>query len=348
MTAKSLKARLLHGFGDYIRKKVEENLSIKKSGEVTQKKSSDDKASKQVSSPRELLWKKIKSSNEQVLNSLTYYQRADKLWHLIIYTLPIDLLLLFYIDDSTIPLNNTFSWPLLLVLVFIATAGIFKNSIMDLFSRLRYHVRTHKQSNNYLTLIVILIVGLGTLLEIMVVSGKHLFNSLFLIAFVVLAATPTVIKQVKEVRDHLKILREDSAALLNSVNHQCFLSVIIPIISARFIALVAALTVINGDADIMLYVISALLSLMLLVIQKPEVEQFLIVCKGCAHRVARVLTYRHMCPECAARYHTVNHGTGFTGGKIQKNRLQNLFRFDPQKALLPSLLSRLSLKNSGS
>ncbi|RIL09361.1 MAG: hypothetical protein DCC75_06685 [Proteobacteria bacterium] len=219
-------------------------------------------------------------------------------WKILLMTLPLDLLLLWYKPAASVSQSLLFSLHFALaVCVAAALTGILKPDIALFLARFRkFQEKAFLRASRY----SILLVFIFAVLIFIEISSKLSASvwSLAVALVIVAVACRQLLLQIRAVKERNEKLAKDRAFQLADLGRQLYLINLLPLFGARGISIIGALltaTEGSGMYVALLYLGGSLAALLAL---EPASPSFLINCTSCGRQTSAVHKEKGLCPKC--------------------------------------------------
>ncbi len=224
--------------------------------------------------------------------SVYLHGKAILVWKVLLYTLPIDALLLSTtIRVPRAPLTTAVVAAALLAFLFGFRERIF-SSLSWLRSARKSLLSTYAKVGAILCVVLIVV-------ELLVRFSKFGMYAPAAVLVIAIPAIFAVRKGLRETKQRNDALERDRVLWVNQINIQNFFLAITPMFAARFISFAGTLISLGEPNPLIGYSVSTILSLFLLLGAYPLKEHFVVACSGCGHWTSRALQNLGFCPLCA-------------------------------------------------
>jgi len=235
----------------------------------------------------------------QSLSSRHYYQLSRRIWRILLFTVPADILLLA-VDISFLDVSHLAELcrkvlPLLMVL---ALSALLREPILDFVVLLgKTQGRFYEWSSKY-SLLLLAAAGFIVFAEIAFKLGSLDLVSLLIAAVVTVSAVKSIKDSLKAKHEHQEKLKDEPLLWLEEADAKVFWLSVIPMAAARLISVVGTVLVVCQNGMLLVFFAYILTAVFLLLELEPLQEHFLIYCKRCGQRTSRALKSSGRCPSC--------------------------------------------------
>lgn len=232
-------------------------------------------------------------------SSLYYFLLCQRIWHVLVYSWPLDAVLFTYLDlrAETAGLAPVLYRALAIALV-LAAAFFIREEIV---SSILYLSDARERLTSYAQKYALWIIGGVALLifiEVSIRLGGISLKSLFIALIITLGALQSLWRGLRQGKEHKQALEEDWVLHIEEANFRLFLFFAVPMIAARAVSLLGVLIAVADGQAAIIPACWMLASLLLLFAAQPTLEQFTITCRRCARRTSRALKRSGLCPSC--------------------------------------------------
>lgn len=234
-----------------------------------------------------------------IVNFTSYksYILAIKIWNILIFSIPIDLLFIVFKEIKFLNYNKIISISLIfLVIGFIFS---FKESFLKLY--LKFHsARNHFISKSSKTALKIAI-GLPIIIfigfEFLPWVLKASFLAIIFVAFIILFSILPVIKDLKKITERHKRISNDHTFWIEKANIAFCLISLAPIIFYRIGFFFLAMSLVHTFSFIIFILIFS--SWLLIYVNKPDIKLFMAPCPKCLFTTSRSIQSIGFCLKCS-------------------------------------------------
>ena len=225
------------------------------------------------------------------------YQTARWLWTWAIRSMPLDLGVLFLLPamvlaPDLIEILNTATLLVIAICGLLAVAGAIPEA-REKFGLLRDSL---KENSSRLAWAVVVCIAIAIGAQLLLSEGKNIIAQ---VVSVIIAAG-TAISVVKGIKTYQTQTASGPTAALTE-ERQLLALATLPIAASRLLSFFVVLRMtIGGETHYSFALIVWGTALALLLMNEPQEDQFIAVCKRCGDRVARVRRKNGVCERCRA------------------------------------------------
>ncbi len=230
--------------------------------------------------------------------SFHYFERANLIYTFLLFSLPLDSLIVFWQFDLNTEIANMFNMAtiplLLLALLFLAKNRVFNalTGLSNFQRRLSFENKTYAW----------ILGGIIVLLSVVKFAGSFerlsMVSIIFFFCVLIGAGTATYKAIIDKFNFDLR-LSLDRVLWVEHMNRQIFALSVVPLFLIRLFSLFGALKVSALDLGIVNYISYLITSALLMCLLAPEQYQFQMPCKKCSMLTSRALQQLEGCPACA-------------------------------------------------
>jgi len=223
-----------------------------------------------------------------------YLGRATTIWHLLMLSLPVDLLLLSLLPYLNLPALDL-STPLLGA-AGIALIGSMREQLLGVLDRGRtLHAEVAPRAHRLAPFLLAGLV-LFAIVDALLRTGAGGVLAPLAAGIVGIGAFLSGRRMVGEARARFAARERDPLLEIEQTNQQIFLFALLPMVAARSVSFLGVLTAGVSPGSGMLYIVAGLI---LLGITMPQREHFIVTCRRCSRWTSRALRRFECCPACA-------------------------------------------------
>ena len=235
--------------------------------------------------------------------SLYLHHRAQQLWRILFYTLPLDTLLLLI--PGQVP-GNALDVPIIIA-ALIALMLTVREWVFSLLQRGREFRDTWIKP--YVAIGAVLIAGLSVF-EVLFRAHKAGAQAIVVALIVALPTIIAVRRMIRETNARNKSFEQDRVLWVNQINIQNFIIAVLPMAAARAVSILGVLRCLSSDNPWLWYALPLSFSLVLLIASYPAREHFVVTCSNCGQWTTRALKGLGFCPSCAVeKFEVLDEGT---------------------------------------
>lgn len=233
-----------------------------------------------------------------------YFMQAKRLWVLLLYSVPLDLIF-WWVRSQSVPVDNPalaeLCTGILGVVVLLCTLALFRRNIVKaLLAFDKLQTRVSKLSSLHI------MVALGVIALIIFFEAalkfRHIDAPAIIAALIVtVVAIRAIRKTLAEHRRAREQLSENRSLWVEKTNYSIFIFNIVPLLAARAVSLCGGGLLLSGAISTVSFLMFILGSEVLLIYFEPDRSHFQTCCKRCAQRTSLALLGDGLCPLCAQR-----------------------------------------------
>jgi hypothetical protein len=238
-----------------------------------------------------------------------YFSVTRRLWHTLMLSTPVDLLLLLLTPQILV--NENLSILFLRSGALCAVAGgliwFVRDLLIDLVFALQLTQRRLAVRSTWPAVALIAIVTLGGLAEFALRFSQVSTVTVVVGGLIAYGAVTSILKEVQKRKAEATALEMDRTARIEQANYSLFLIGVFPIAAARLSALLAGIGLILTHAPAWQSLLPPVGAAALLCVFFPHLEQFTFNCQRCGTTTSRALRAGGFCPMCLMATSTSQH-----------------------------------------